>query len=66
VPPISVTWGEQSKDEMGAVTLVGVPHDEADLQVLRREFQSHRGAMARQRMLTDPATREKVRELLEQ
>jgi hypothetical protein len=66
VPPIAVTWGEQSKDEMGAVTLVGVPHDEADLDVILRDYQRHRGAIASQRMLTDPATREKVRELLEQ
>ena len=65
-PPVRVTWGEQSKDEMGAVTLIGVPHEEKDLRLGRGEYLSHRRSMAAERMLTDPATRAKVRELLEQ
>ena len=66
VPPIRVQWGEQSKDEMGSLTLVGVPHDEADLPVLRRDLLQHRNQMARTRMLTDPDLRKKVAELLAQ
>jgi len=65
-PPIRVTWGEQSKDEMGAVTLIGVPHEESDLRTLRREYQLHRAGMASERLLTDLATRDKIRELLAQ
>jgi len=66
LPPIRVEWGEQSKDEMGSLTLVGVPHDEADLSVLRKDLLQHRTEMARVRMKADPALRQKVMELLSQ
>ena len=46
-PPIEVKWGEQSKDEMGSVSLVGVPHEEADLAALRQDLLKHRNEMAR-------------------
>jgi hypothetical protein len=65
-PPVRVTWGEQSKDEMGSLSLVGVPHDEADLPVLRRDLLRHRNELARQRYLTDPALRKKVADLVAQ
>ena len=65
-PPIEVKWGEQSKDEMGSVTLAAVPHVESDLVVLRQDLLKHRTEMARERMRTDPALRAKVRELLAQ
>jgi hypothetical protein len=66
VPPIRVQWGEQSKDEMGSLTLVGVPHNEGELPVLRRDLLQHRNQMARARMVTDPALRQKIMELLAQ
>lgn len=65
-PPVRVTWGEQSKDEMGSLSLVGVPHDEADLAILRRDLLRHRNELARARLLTDPSLRRKVMELLAQ
>jgi hypothetical protein len=65
-PPVRVTWGEQSKDEMGSLTLVGVPHEEGDLALLRGDLLKHRNEMARDRMRTDPELRAKVRELLAQ
>jgi hypothetical protein len=65
-PPIRVQWGEQSKDEMGSLTLVGVPHLESDLVALRRDVLQHRNQMARTRLLTDASLREKVREILAQ
>jgi hypothetical protein len=34
-PPVKVTWGEQSKDEMGSVSLIGVPHDQSDYAAFR-------------------------------
>jgi mono/diheme cytochrome c family protein len=63
-PPIRVQWGEQSKDEMGSVTLVGVPHDEADLAVLRRDVQAHTVTAATTRMAADPSLRTKIAQLL--
>ncbi len=64
VPPIRVEWGEQSKDEMGSVTLVGVPHNEADLAVLRSDYMRHRNLVVRDRMASDPDLRKKVAQLL--
>ncbi len=64
-PPVRVTWGEQSRDEMGSVTLIGVPHEEKDLGALQRDYRLHWAAMAA-KALTDAATRDKIRELLAQ
>jgi len=63
-PPIRVTWGEQSKDEMGSVTLIGVPHDEVDLKTIRQDFRAHVTAEARERIMKDPAFAIKLRELM--
>jgi mono/diheme cytochrome c family protein len=65
-PPIEVKWGEQSKDEMGSLSLVGVPHDESDLPVLRADLLKHRAEMARERLQRDAWLRAKLRELLAQ
>lgn len=65
-PPIEVRWGEQSKDEMGSVSLACVPHDEADLAALRQDLARHRSEMARARLRTDPWLRAKLKELLAQ
>ncbi len=65
-PPIEVKWGEQSKDEMGSLSLVGTPHEEPDLVALRQDLLKHRADMARERLRTDPALRVKLRELLAQ
>ncbi len=65
-PPVEVRWGEQSKDEMGSVSLMGVPHQESDLALLQRDLQKHRTEMARARMRSDAWLRAKVKELLAQ
>lgn len=65
-PPVRVTWGEQSKDEMGSITISAVPHNEADLKDLRADYLTHRNTMARRRILTDSGTRAKILELLTQ
>jgi hypothetical protein len=46
--------------------LVGVPHDESDLPLLRRDLLRPRKKMARTRMMADPDLRRKVAELLAQ
>lgn len=65
-PPVRVQWGEQSKDEMGSLTLIAVPHQESDLAVLQEDVLGHRNEMARSRILTDPVVRRKVMEILSQ
>lgn len=65
-PPVRVEWGEQSKDEMGSVSLIAVPHDEADLDLLRNDLLKHRNQMARARIRNDPAFALKLRALMAQ
>jgi hypothetical protein len=40
-PPVRVTWGEQSSDEMGSVTLQVVPRLQRDLPVLQQSYRQH-------------------------
>lgn len=53
-PPVRVTWGEQSKDEMGSIGLQGVPHDEADLNTLRNGVRQHSMAATQKLMMSNP------------
>ena len=63
-PPIQVKWGEQTKDEMGAVTLQLYPSAEADVVALRQNYRSHVVSIARSRMMQDPSLLLKIRELM--
>lgn len=40
-PPVRVKWGEESKDEMGSVTLQVVPRRQSDLASLQRDYRLH-------------------------
>jgi hypothetical protein len=62
-PPIRVTWGEQSKDEMGAIGLMGVPHDEAEARTLQASVRQHTMGMAQKRIMTDPGFIKRMREM---
>jgi len=62
-PPIPVQWGEQTKDEMGAVTLQVYPAQESDLDTLRGDYRQHVRVIARARIMQDPSLMIKVREL---
>ena len=53
-PAVRVAWGEQSKDEMGAIGLMGVPHDEADLKTLQTSVRQHTMGIAQKRIMSDP------------
>jgi len=59
-PPIHVTWGEQSVDEMGAVGLQGVPHAESDLKTLQAAIQQHTMRQVQARIAADPGFMKKV------
>ncbi|HZQ47814.1 MAG TPA: hypothetical protein VFC07_12420, partial [Verrucomicrobiae bacterium] len=63
-PPVHVVWGEESKDEMGSISLIAVPHDEADLQVLRGSVAQRGRLLAREKMRDDPALAKKVMKIL--
>jgi hypothetical protein len=46
-PPIHVEWGEESKDEMGSISLIAVPHVEFDLETLNRDLATRSRKLAR-------------------
>jgi hypothetical protein len=62
-PPVLVRWGEQTKDEMGAVTLQLYPAVESDLETLDRTYRMHVREIVRARIKQDPSVMIKVREL---
>ena len=64
IPPVRVTWGEESKDEMGSVSLIAVPHDEADLATLQTDVNQRAKQVARERMREDPQLAKKVMQML--
>ena len=63
-PPVRVTWGEESKDEMGSIGLIVVPHEQADLATLQRDMKQRGRELAREQMRNDPALARKVAKLL--
>jgi hypothetical protein len=65
-PAVRVTWGEQSKDEMGALTLIAVPHLQRDYRALQRDVMQRRATLAQQRIFADPSLLAKIQELLAQ
>jgi len=65
-PPVRITWGEQSKDEMGALTLIAVPHRQMDYRVLQRDVMQRRATLAQQKIFSDPSLLTKISELLAQ
>jgi hypothetical protein len=63
-PPVRVTWGEESKDEMGSVSLMAVPHVESDLKTLQRDIPQRQRQMVRERLRAEPSLAAKIAQLL--
>jgi hypothetical protein len=63
-PPIRVTWGEESKDEMGSVSLIAVAHDESEHGALQQSISKRNRQIAAERMRADPEVAAKIRRLL--
>ena len=63
-PPVHVEWGEESKDEMGSVSLIAVPHVESDLGALNRDLATRSRRLAREQMAADPVLAKKVMRIL--
>lgn len=62
-PAVRVQWGEQTIDEMGAIGLSGVPHDEAELKTLQSAYQQHTIESAKARFTADPNFMKRLREI---
>lgn len=65
-PPIPVTWGEESKDEMGSISLIAVAHNETDQPTLRTDISERARTVAREAMRADPALARKVARIFAQ
>ncbi len=63
-PPVEVSWGEESRDEMGSISLLAVPHVESDLKTVRTDLRERQQKLVRERMAADPALARKVARLL--
>jgi hypothetical protein len=63
-PPVRVQWGEETKDEMGSISLIAVPHDESDLATFRADISQREKKLVRERMQADPVLAKKVRQIL--
>lgn len=63
-PPVRVTWGEESKDEMGSISLIAVPHEQSDHATLQGDLDRRRRELAISRMQADPALAARLKQLL--
>jgi mono/diheme cytochrome c family protein len=63
-PPVRVTWGEESKDEMGSISLIAVPHQQSDHAELQGDLDRRQRELAISRMKADPALALKLKQLL--
>jgi len=62
-PPVRVTWGEESRDEMGSISLIAVPHEQKDFEALQDDLKRRRNELARARMKADPALARKIMQM---
>jgi hypothetical protein len=61
-PPIAVKWGEESKDEMGSVSLQVYPKSESDLKTLTGDIRKHTRDIAIPALMSDAQLRKWVQE----
>ena len=63
-PPVHVEWGEETKDEMGSISLIAVAHDEAEIGKLRMDISQREKMLVREKMQADPVLAGKVMQML--
>jgi hypothetical protein len=63
-PPVRVTWGEESRDEMGSISLIAVAQENSDRAALQSDIRQHRDAAVRAGIKADPTLLVRLRELL--
>ncbi len=63
-PPVRVTWGEESKDEMGSISLIAVAHEESERAALQSDIARRQGELVRERMEADPELAKRIAQLL--
>ncbi len=63
-PPVRVQWGEQTRDEMGSISLIAVAQREGDLAALRKDISDREKALVKAKMQSDPFLAIKVMQML--
>lgn len=63
-PPVRVTWGEESKDEMGSISLIVAAREESERSALQKDIARHRDEIVRAGIKADPTLLPKIRQLL--
>jgi len=63
-PPVHVTWGEETRDEMGSISLIAVSHQESELGLLQADMTKRTKELVRDRLRIEPDIMKKVGRLL--
>jgi hypothetical protein len=63
-PPVHVIWGEESKDEMGSVSLVVAPQQASERTLLQKDFGEHQSRIVRAGLKADPKLGPRLKQLL--
>ncbi|HTD67705.1 MAG TPA: hypothetical protein VK846_14355, partial [Candidatus Limnocylindria bacterium] len=63
-PPARVTWGEESKDEMGSLSLIAVAHEKSERATLQKDIGRHQGEIVAAGLKADPTLAVKIKHLL--
>jgi hypothetical protein len=66
IPPTRVKWGEESKDEMGSISLILLAKNDSDRPALQRDIRRHRDETVRDAIRDNPALLGRIRQLLEE
>ena len=59
-----MTWGEESKDEMGSVSLIVATQEKADRAVLQKHYGEHQNKTVRAGLEADPTLGPNIRQLM--
>ncbi len=63
-PPVRVRWGEESKDEMGSISLIALAHEESERGALQADIARRQRELAQKRMAADPELAKRIAQLL--
>jgi hypothetical protein len=63
-PPVRVTWGEESKDEMGSISLIAVAHEKSERAALQKGISEHQNEIVGAGLKADPTLGARIRQLL--
>ena len=63
-PPVRVTWGEETRDEMGSMSLIAVPKEQSDHAALQGDLERKLRETAITRIKADPTVAIRLKQIL--